>query len=856
MRSRLALILVTFAVLTIMGSVSGGTTNPDDPARKLGGEMLIYQMDDDDHNNPSQDKTFDRSGNGNHGTLVTGSGSSLPELVSAKFEKGYKFGSDDPHLEAPELDYDSTHTLVIWFKINRFQGGTNRPQVLSWRDDLCSWQIRGEDNYVDVRASKNGSISYEQMQLIGSEVKKNVWYHAGIRLDGSSATIYLNGTQVNSGTFDCVDKNNQNELGFEPDERTTVDEFRVYDRVLSSSEISSISNEPYNESVTADFSFSKDGLQVDYLDQSNANSGTIRSRNWSFGDGSGNHGNNATTPGHTYSSSGTYTVQLWVETTEGDNDTATETITVSDDTDADFSFSKNGLKLSFQDKSNTTNGAIRSRNWSFGDGFGNHGNNATKPSHNYTSSGTFEVKLWVETTQNGNDTATKNITISRIIFEGSTEGFKWLEDMGGTWQDQKVWVRDAGGGKAYRLTKDLTKEIEVNLCSESDLQNGNTTDGLAVSQDDPSRPVWICEETGGNTHFLMKLDSNGNAVSRLNAYDTTESPSPTAIDAISLNNVSWAGTGQDVSYFGLSDLANLEEKWEKEIKPGSTAHWDDVAVEHNTSRSYRVCFTGDTASTTRCYSNSGSLSARNDAVEGDQIEVLDGRTFLRSFKTVERLGSNLEKEEQIFFENDPSSIALSQDGEFLATANRTGSNSGDWNLTLHHASNLTHIASSTGGNMKHLGQLTWGSKGKLVYGRNRTHVGVWNVTGVLNASTESRTETTTEQGEDRPEDGPTPGDSVLIPNLAASSEALGVSEGTALVFYSLLLASTLMLVGAVSVGQATQSGFGSVIGGISLFFVGIVLSNAFGWLPGWVVLLVFMGLAAIVVVYVRSGGIR
>jgi PKD repeat protein len=141
-------------------------------------------------------------------------------------------------------------------------------------------------------------------------------------------------------------------------------------------------------------------LNVGFTD---ASTGSITSRSWSFGDGGTS---TATSPSHSYANPGTYTVSLTV-TGPGGSDTETKTnlITVTAPAPvANFSASPTSgtapLNVSFTDAST---GSITSRSWSFGDG---GTSSATSPSHSYASAGTYTVSLTV-TGPGGSDTETK-----------------------------------------------------------------------------------------------------------------------------------------------------------------------------------------------------------------------------------------------------------------------------------------------------------------------------------------------------------------------------------------------------------------------------------------------------------------
>jgi PKD repeat protein len=130
------------------------------------------------------------------------------------------------------------------------------------------------------------------------------------------------------------------------------------------------------------------------------------SRSWNFGDGAVS---TQTNPAHTYSSAGSYTVNLTVSNTNGTNPKSA-TITVSERPIfpvADFSTNTVSgyapLSVQFTDLSQYA----ASRNWNFGDGAIS---TQTNPGHTYSSAGSYTVNLTVSNT-NGTNPKSAAITV-------------------------------------------------------------------------------------------------------------------------------------------------------------------------------------------------------------------------------------------------------------------------------------------------------------------------------------------------------------------------------------------------------------------------------------------------------------
>lgn len=122
---------------------------------------------------------------------------------------------------------------------------------------------------------------------------------------------------------------------------------------------------------------------------------------WSFGDG---NFSSTVSPIHTYTSSGTFTVTLYVENANGCYDSLQQTVTVYPLPVADFTFVTSNpctqpLDVVF---TNNTTGAVNYQ-WNFGDG---QTSALTNPIHQYAADGQFTIELIASNIYGCTDTAT------------------------------------------------------------------------------------------------------------------------------------------------------------------------------------------------------------------------------------------------------------------------------------------------------------------------------------------------------------------------------------------------------------------------------------------------------------------
>ena len=220
------------------------------------------------------------------------------------------------------------------------------------------------------------------------------------------------------------------------DEDGKLKEVRFY---LDGTDIGSASSTPYNyEWNLGDVSTGTHSLQAEAIDAENAtaqdtiqitvgespiaafeadttditvdstvnfedkSTGSPTSWSWDFGDGATSTEEN---PSHTYSSEGTYKVELTVSNEYGeDTETKTDYITVGSAPTANFSADQTNIQpessVKFTDEST---GSPTSWSWDFGDGATSTEEN---PSHTYSLEGTYNVELTVSNDY-GEDTETK-----------------------------------------------------------------------------------------------------------------------------------------------------------------------------------------------------------------------------------------------------------------------------------------------------------------------------------------------------------------------------------------------------------------------------------------------------------------
>ncbi|MCX7696060.1 MAG: PKD domain-containing protein, partial [Bacteroidales bacterium] len=153
-----------------------------------------------------------------------------------------------------------------------------------------------------------------------------------------------------------------------------------------------------------------EGSPTNFTNLSTAPFGTITSYQWNFGDGIGT--SNLPNPSYTYPDSGTYNVQLIVQTNIGCRDTIVKTAYVAPYPQADFTFDTAcfGYPTHFTSTPQGFGWPIPSYQWNFGDG---NSSSAPNPSHLYANPGTYNVRLIISNPFGCRDTIIHTVTVYR-----------------------------------------------------------------------------------------------------------------------------------------------------------------------------------------------------------------------------------------------------------------------------------------------------------------------------------------------------------------------------------------------------------------------------------------------------------
>ncbi len=202
---------------------------------------------------PFNGNANDESGNGNHGTMISGS-----VLTKDKNGAANRACSVNPgYVEIPDNNsLDLTNfTLCIWFKpeaiYHAFSCLIGKNYAIAYALGFDSGGSADCPAPVNIKRPMVFYAGHKRSEFATSDFTcgSNTWYHAAVTYNNSTGTIQLYVDGVLTGTVSGVAGsigNSSDPLGIGADGHYTdkflgvVDEVCIYDRVLSSSEISQI----------------------------------------------------------------------------------------------------------------------------------------------------------------------------------------------------------------------------------------------------------------------------------------------------------------------------------------------------------------------------------------------------------------------------------------------------------------------------------------------------------------------------------------------------------------------------------------------------------------------------------------
>jgi len=207
----------------------------------LDGLVGWWKMDEESWDGTA-DEVVDSSGKGNNGTAAGGA-----ITAEGKINRAGLFNGTTSHIDAgngSSLDATSGITITAWAK----PYSVSDVKVAS-KDDVKSGRSWGAGIYMGRMIFEIfASGGYSVVQICGSAIVTNEWVFVTYMFDGTNCSTYINGSFNSStpasGTITVsaskvfVGARGDNQLFFDG----LIDDLRIYNRALSSNEVSTIYN--------------------------------------------------------------------------------------------------------------------------------------------------------------------------------------------------------------------------------------------------------------------------------------------------------------------------------------------------------------------------------------------------------------------------------------------------------------------------------------------------------------------------------------------------------------------------------------------------------------------------------------
>lgn len=194
----------------------------------------------------------DMSGNGNDGTINGPTPTSGVGGTSAASFDGVDDDIDFGNLGAPTVDFTSPFSVSLWARPGTPFSGGNGFSIFASKYAGQSWQVVWNENekYIYAYHTSNEAVNSGSAY---NKLDRDQWYHVAVVYQPSGGSrLYVNATDVSNGVQPYSPSTNTRSLvlGRRPDQPTSnnfegaIDEFRIYDRALSASEVQALYDSP------------------------------------------------------------------------------------------------------------------------------------------------------------------------------------------------------------------------------------------------------------------------------------------------------------------------------------------------------------------------------------------------------------------------------------------------------------------------------------------------------------------------------------------------------------------------------------------------------------------------------------
>jgi hypothetical protein len=248
--------------------------------------------------------------------LYTGNGGT--QRIGGYINRGGVFNGSSSYITIPIDKLTNTFSLSVWLYLDDLS--------TSYRWVFGNWSSTTQDLYIMIRDTgkievnpdgNNGTVEFGSSGAFTT----NTWHHLAVSMDAGTYTVYLDGSSLGSGstTNTTFDNGYNYQIGKTPNSSINewsgkIDQFRLFDKALSSSEVTTLYGETHSSTTisTTDIFNDDSGVALYQLDGNANDTGGVSGK---FGSGAIFNGSNSRIqlPDNAFTDHTSYTVSSWVK---------------------------------------------------------------------------------------------------------------------------------------------------------------------------------------------------------------------------------------------------------------------------------------------------------------------------------------------------------------------------------------------------------------------------------------------------------------------------------------------------------------------------------------------------------------